>query len=137
MTLVANPAGEEATKRQPLSVPAAVAQQFKEVCKSRSVGRSMNDAATRLVLWFNRQRAFVRTAVTNDVDEGMEFAYIAALRDLADALERKVTGEEASPPPEAAGPAEGEPAGSPQGGGSSSRRPDQRKPPGRTPARGR
>jgi hypothetical protein len=89
---------QEGRGRKTLSIRADVGAEFKRVCKSKPVGRSMDDTATRLIQWFNRQRGFVRAAVTNDVDEGMEFAYITALRDMADELERQVTGEEATPP---------------------------------------
>ena len=62
---------------------------FAAVCKG-SVGRSMNDAATRLLRWFCRQEDFVQTAVMSAVDRGMEGAYADALRKLADEIERGI-----------------------------------------------
>lgn len=78
---------EERNPNQPLQVPREVVQQFKLVCKSRAVGRSMNDTATRIVQWFLKQEPYVQTAVVNDVDQGMERQYAAALRRLADEIE--------------------------------------------------
>src|SRR4051812_47969944 len=92
--------------RKTLSIRAEVGAAFKRVCKSKRVGRSMDDTATRLIEWFNRQREFIRTAVTLDVDEGMEHAYITALRELADDLEKKSTGEEVTSPEAEPGPEE-------------------------------
>lgn len=73
--------------RQQLAISAETAQAFKEVCKTRAVGRSMNDAANRIIEWFNRQPAPVQTAVTSDVDAGMERQYADALRRLADEVD--------------------------------------------------
>jgi hypothetical protein len=66
---------------------------FAKACKQRSVGRSMNDAATRLVEWFVRQSQPVQTAVLSDVDSGMEHYYAAALEQLAEDERRKGTGQ--------------------------------------------
>lgn len=55
----------------------------------------MNDAATRILLWFCRQSDPVQSAVMSSVDRGMEHAYAAALRRLADDLER---GDAGRPP---------------------------------------
>jgi hypothetical protein len=56
---------------------------FAKACEKRAVGRSMFDAASRLLEWFCRQPPPVQTAVLSDVDEGMEFAYAIALETLA------------------------------------------------------
>jgi hypothetical protein len=76
--------------KQTVAIHADAAKPFLEVCKGRAVGRSMNDAATRIVQWFVRQPQIVQTAVVSDVDEGMEAAYAKALRQLADDLDRGV-----------------------------------------------
>jgi hypothetical protein len=70
-------------ERISVAVIKGVHKRFAEVCKSRAVGRSMNDAATRIFEWFCRQEPVVQTAIANDVDEGMEHAYAAALEALA------------------------------------------------------
>jgi hypothetical protein len=65
---------------------------FAKACKQRSVGRSMNDAATRLVEWFVRQSQPVQTAVLSDVDAGMEHYYAAALEQLAEDERQRASG---------------------------------------------
>jgi hypothetical protein len=76
-------------ERISVAVMKGVHKRFAEVCKSRAVGRSMNDAATRILEWFCRQSPLIQTAIANDVDEGMEFAYAIALEELARQLREK------------------------------------------------
>ena len=49
----------------------------------------MNDAASRILLWFCRQPDPVQSAVMSAVDRGMEHAYAAMLRRLADEVEAR------------------------------------------------
>jgi hypothetical protein len=70
-------------ERMTLAVAGEVHKLFASVCKGRSVGRSMNDTATRIIAWFCRQEPLIQTAIANDVDAGMEHAYAAALEALA------------------------------------------------------
>lgn len=72
-----------------LQIHRGVHQDFAKACKGRAVGRSMNDAATRIIAWFCRQKPLVQTAITADVDEGMELAYSNALLALALELREK------------------------------------------------
>jgi hypothetical protein len=70
-------------ERMTLAVAGEVHKLFASVCKGRSVGRSMNDTATRIIAWFCRQEPLIQTAIANDVDAGMEHAYADALEALA------------------------------------------------------
>lgn len=82
--------GEEKPEKPiSLAIAASIHRKFAIACKERPVGRSMNDAGTRLVSWFCRQESLVQAAVTGDVDDGMEIAYANALRRLAQELEDK------------------------------------------------
>jgi hypothetical protein len=65
---------------------------FQKVCESRAVGRSMFDAASRLIEWFVRQSQPVQTAVLSDVDAGMEHYYAAALEQLAEDERQRASG---------------------------------------------
>lgn len=59
-----------------------------DLCRKRH-GANVRDVASALVLWFTSQAAAVQTAILSGVDSGMEREYAAALRRLADELERK------------------------------------------------
>lgn len=83
-------AKKAAKKTVNVAIEQAVHSQFSTVCKDRSVGRSMNDTATRLLAWFNEQPSKVRSAVVNDVDDDLESAYAEALQRLADSLRGRI-----------------------------------------------
>jgi hypothetical protein len=70
-----------------LAIAREVHRQFAETCKRPPVGRSMNDAASRILVWFCRQSDPIQSAVMSAVDRGMERPYAEALRRLADELE--------------------------------------------------
>ena len=54
-------------------------------CRGRH-GANVREVATALVEWFIRQKEPVQTAILASTDEGMEGAYAAMLRQLADEL---------------------------------------------------
>jgi len=78
---------DELPSRVSVAIMPDVHSKFRDVCKGRSVSRSMNDAASRVIEWFCKQDAIVQTAITNDIDKGMEHAYAEALRKMADELD--------------------------------------------------
>lgn len=75
--------------RRTVQVTPQAHEAFSTACSSRSVDRSMFKAASQLFVWFSQQSEIVQTAVTSDVDRGMEEAYAAALRRLADEIEQR------------------------------------------------
>lgn len=76
-------------ERKTIQCSATAHAVFEKACKERAVERSMFSAATRLILWFAKQDAPVKTAVLADTDEGMEIPYAEALERLARDLREK------------------------------------------------
>lgn len=64
-------------------------QLFTAVCKGKKLGRSKQDVGYRLIKWFCAQPDIVRTAVTQDVDVGMEAPYAQALELLSATLRKR------------------------------------------------
>lgn len=78
-------------ERQTVQIQKRVAAALKEWTETRSkVTVSMNDAASAFIEWCLRQPRIMQTAMLDGIDEGMEPHYAAALRKLADEIEKGV-----------------------------------------------
>jgi hypothetical protein len=76
-----------------VAVRKPVHTRFSEVCKGEGVGRSLNDAATRLIEWFCDDAKCpppMRAMITAQVPRGMEHAYIQAAEELIAELEDRL-----------------------------------------------
>jgi hypothetical protein len=76
-----------------VAVRKPVHARFSQVCKGEGVGRSLNDAATRLIEWFcddAKCPPAMRAMITAQVPRGMEHAYIQAAEELIGELEDQI-----------------------------------------------
>jgi hypothetical protein len=79
-----------------VAVRKPVHARFSQVCKGEGVGRSLNDAATRLIEWFcddQKCPPAMRAMITAQVPRGMEHAYIQAAEELIGELEDRLPPE--------------------------------------------
>jgi hypothetical protein len=77
------------TARTAIQIAPEVHQSFKAWAKTKMPRASMEDTATLLIDWFLKQAPRVQTAITSNVDEGMEIAYAISLEKLAEELRAK------------------------------------------------
>lgn len=86
---------EETKTTMNIGVPPEALAKLKAFCDKKMVKQRV--VLSRLMTWFVNAPPVVQSVVTGTMDEGMEYAYAAALRALADQIEK---GAASVPPPD-------------------------------------